>query len=354
MVKIISSNNQIEWDNYFIKLPRYKQDIYFTFQYHLVESNYKSCNFECFIYEDNGEMVFYPYLVYEIKRYGYELPNSYYDIESVYGYSGYISTDEDLELISRFRKKFEYYCQEKNIVAEFIRFHPLINQSINDNNNSIELLKDRHTVDIELSNYDDIWNNTYSSNCRNMINKFRNSEDYKTKIIQNPSDNDIKDFIKLYYHNMDHVHASKEYYFNEKYFFDLFKFLKNNILLINIYKSSQDILTNTAIFFYNDTYLHYHLSARIVGSNNFLNNVLIDQSVKFGLENNIKKLHLGGGRTNANDDSLLKFKLNFSKSTNNFMIGKKVHNNQIYLELCNIWEAKYNYKSNNLLKYKLI
>ena len=52
-------------------------------------------------------------------------------------------------------------------------------------------------------------------------------------------------------------------------------------------------------------------------------------------------LHFGGGRSNAIDDSLLKFKRNFSKQKGDFYIGKKIHNSEIYDIVLKQWQERH-------------
>jgi hypothetical protein len=88
-----------------------------------------------------------------------------------------------------------------------------------------------------------------------------------------------------------------------------------------------------------------------------VNNYLLDKAVKFALGIGAEILHLGGGRTSLADDSLLKFKSNFSRTQISFYIGKKIHNPAIYSEVLNQWklrnfEKEDQYK-NYLLKYRI-
>jgi hypothetical protein len=125
--------------------------------------------------------------------------------------------------------------------------------------------------------------------------------------------------------------------------------------LFNIRDENGQLLCSTIVFKYND-FIHYHLSGRSSKADNSVNNYLLDQVVKFGQQNNAKQFHLGGGRSSAPDDTLLKFKMNFSKTTLPFFIGKKVHNQKVYDEVVRQWEAKFPEKKdkykNHLLKYR--
>ena len=75
---------------------------------------------------------------------------------------------------------------------------------------------------------------------------------------------------------------------------------------------AQNIDTSSLIL-KSDYYAHYHLSAKSSSSkDNSITNFMIDETIKYLIKNNCKYLHLGGGRSNQKNDSLLKFKKNFS------------------------------------------
>ena len=65
------------------------------------------------------------------------------------------------------------------------------------------------------------------------------------------------------------------------------------------------------------------------GVNNFLHHELIVWAKARGYKNML----IGGGRTNAEDDPLLKFKKNFSNSAKEVFVGERVFNSDAYEKL---------------------
>ena len=106
------------------------KDIYFDENYGKLYENVEKGEavvFKC--KTENGEIV-----NQFIKR---EIPIkvdgiTYYDIVTPYGYGGpYIveCIDKD-KLLKDYEKQFTDYCIDNNIVAEFVRFHPLFNNAL--------------------------------------------------------------------------------------------------------------------------------------------------------------------------------------------------------------------------------
>ena len=65
----------------------------------------------------------------------------------------------------------------------------------------------------------------------------------------------------------------------------------------------------------------------------------------------LKYLHFGGGRTNDQNDSLLKFKKSFSNTLSEFYIGEKIHNEFLYNELTIASNKKmfYSYRNDDFI-----
>ena len=266
------------------------------------------------------------------------MKDSFYDIQGAYGYNGVISNSEDPHFINSFYKEFDKYCLQNNIIAEFTRFHPILeNYKFSDHHRNV--IYDRETVMLDLrKKHEDIWKEDYSSKNRNMIRKAEKNG-YICDILFKPDKMNIDQFIDVYTANMIAVKADPFYFFSDTFFYNTFDLLKEYVHLFNIRNSDDQLLSSSIVFKYGN-FVHYHLSGRSKEADNSVNNYLIDQMVKFGQENNANILHLGGGRSNDPNDSLLKFKLSFSKVTKPFHIGKKIHNQDVYNEVIKQWETK--------------
>ena len=352
--RILDLSNSEIWGNYLIRLPNKQQDIYYTPGYYQLYEDLGDGKALCFLFEKDENLALYPFLINPINNLNFELNNTYFDIQGAYGYNGVLSSSNDPAFISDFYNSFNSFCIQENIIAEFTRFHPILQNelfSLND----MSTIRDRETVMIDLKKpYADIWDDDYSSKNRNMIRKAIRLG-YICQIETSPGKDHIDQFISTYHYSMRQAGAEPYYYFNKDFFNNMFKYLKDKIYLFNILNQTGEIICSSIFLHYND-YFHYHLSGRNENADNAVNNFLLDSAVKFAQEMGAKLFHLGGGRSNAEDDSLLKFKRNFSRIAIPFYIGKRVLNEKVYNEVVRQWENKFPEKveqyRNMLLKYR--
>lgn len=352
--EVLSLPNKKEWGALFSKLPIEQQDIYFTPEYYELYENNGDGKAQCFVFEENDEIALYPFLINSVNELGYDLDNEYFDIQGAYGYNGIVTNSFSTDFIDKFYKAFDEYCLRNNIIAEFIRFHPLLGNNKFSINN-MQVIFDRKTVFLDLKkSYENIWKYEYTSNNRNMIRKAQKNG-YSCQVITSPTQNQIDQFALIYWDAMKMVSADDYYLFNKEFFYNTFKYLNNNAFLFNIVDANNRI-TCSAIFLHFGNYFHYHLSGRTEIADNSTNNFLLNEAIKFAQSIGSKKIHFGGGRSTSPHDTLLKFKNNFSKSHLSFYIGKKIHNQKIYDEVVKQWETKFPEKkekyNNLLLKYR--
>lgn len=352
--EVLTLEDAGRWNEYLGQLPAEKQDIYFTPEYYRLYEEYNDGKALCFIFEQKGELALYPFLINSVNELGFDLAESYFDIQGAYGYNGILTNSYNLYFINAFYRSFNKFCQENNIIAEFTRFNPLLG-NYKFSEKYMNVFKDRETVALDLTrDYSDIWENEYSSKNRNIIRKARKMG-YTTEVFINPNESEIERFITIYNSNMQMVNATNYYFFNRDFFKNTFNLLGDYAHLINVLDNSGEVVCSS-IFLHYGNYFHYHFSGRVNGSDNSVNSFLLDEAVKYAKGLGAKIFHFGGGRSSAPDDSLLKFKSNFSKTRLPFCIGKKVHNQAVYNEVVKQWEAKNpekieNFK-NRILKYR--
>ena len=165
-------------------LPINQRDIYFTPEYYELYEKNVDGKAQYFVFKYNGEVALYPFLINSVNELGYNLNNEYYDIQGAYGYNGVIFSSYNIEFRRKFFDAFNKYCKGNNIIAEFMRFHPLLN-NYKFSNSFMEIIKDRYIVFLNLKKgYNLIWKDDYSSKNRNMIRKAHKS-DIKLEIKEN-------------------------------------------------------------------------------------------------------------------------------------------------------------------------
>lgn len=307
-------------------------DIYFNSDYG------KICTFiepgECILYEcatNNGIIrnMFIkrpvPWLVDGVQ---------YYDIVTPYGYGGPIicETNNIDGLVADYKTQFRHYCEEHNIVCEFIRYHPIFRnwepfEDVYDNSFS------RHTVGTNLFDYDDPVQSEFSKGARKELRRAINRG---VTCSVHPQPDDLSVFKRLYEETMDRNNASEMYYFPNEYYSLLTTNLRPFILEIQAHYEGEIIASE--IYFIEGNLMHAHL----LGSNDKLlssgGGVMLEATAaKWGKENGYKYIHHGGGRTSKDDDSLYLYKKKFGNNTLfDFYTGKKIWNETIYEKLVGI------------------
>lgn len=256
----------------------------------------------------------------------------YYDIITPYGYGGPIILEANNKelLLKEFEEQFEKYCYKNNIVSEFVRFHPVI-QNVQDFSDIYDVNSIRNTVGTNLKDYENPFQEEFSKSCRKNVRRaLRNDVWYK--ITEKP--NDIKSFLEIYYSTMDRKAAQDYYYFDDNYFDKALEYFRDNIIIVEAIYEEKTIAMG--FYFVYNSYIHTHLSGTL---SEYLQlspaYVLRYALTEWGKENGYHLIHHGGGTTDDPEDSLYKFKKQFGKNTEfEFHIGKRKWNQEIYDLLC--------------------
>ncbi|MBC3805026.1 peptidoglycan bridge formation glycyltransferase FemA/FemB family protein, partial [Acetobacterium fimetarium] len=255
------------------------------------------------------------------------LAHRYFDLTTPYGYGGpMVEGDFDPVNQKKFLAELNVYCVKNKIVSQFIRFHPLLNNQIymKDLSKTVELKK---TITIDTTT-PEIINNNMISKCRNMVRK---AKKLGVSIKYDTGDH-IDEFIRLYELTMKENNASSYYYFKQEYYDYLISDLTDNT--IYFYSYVEDIMISAAIFFYNDKYMHYHLSGTRKEYRHLASmNLLLAEAALWASDRGIKFLHLGGGVGDMDSDSLFKFKKQFNRNGElPFYIGRNIFDIEAYNE----------------------
>lgn len=340
MYKVLNTND-LEWNTYIFKMPYMYQDIYFTREYMLLYENNGDGVGQLFVYCEDDNVAIYPYLLNEID--GYDLLENYFDIQTAYGYGGPLISNLDESFRTNFEQEFLKYCLENNIVAEFVRFHPYMeNQNVF--KEKMDVIHNRMTVCLDLEpTIDEIWKNSINSKNRNMIRKAEKN------MLYIDYEKDIKAFRELYEGTMDKVSATGYYYFEDSYYEEMMN--DDHYRMISVKKDNRIIAS--AIFMCFGYYMHYHLAGSDKAYLSYApNNLLLWEAIKYAKKEGCQLFHFGGGLEDDIENPLFKFKSAFSKQYLDFYIGKRVHNQKIYSSLIKSWEEKNKKEARLLLQYR--
>ncbi|WP_316791802.1 GNAT family N-acetyltransferase [Pedobacter frigoris] len=312
--------NKIEWIRYIERALIY--EAYHTWHYHSLNTEGEPL---LFVFEMAHVFIALPL----IKRC---VPNtSYFDLTSVYGYTGPVSNVDfsqlDASTIAHFKSEFIDFMNEEKCICVFSRLHPFLNQNVlldyiggvRDNGNTIYMDLNR-SVGEQIANY--------HPRLARQIRQLRNAG-YLIKEASNKEE--IRVFTDMYNENMDRLNASSNYYFTEEYFEGLLSSTEFSAKLILIYKG--DEITSGAIIFLSQHIVRNHLSATAI---EYLgespSKLLTDEISIVGRVNKSAFFHLGGG-VGGKEDSLFKFKSYFSDLRKKDSIWCYVNNPQVYNEL---------------------
>lgn len=314
-----------------------KLDIYFEEKYVELSLLLEEEGSEVFIYsyeDENGKIS-----NYVIKRpINIKIDdNKYFDIITPYGYGGpiieYINQDikdAKLKLLENFEKDFTRTCIKNNIIAEFVRFHPIIENAL-DFKKMYEPQFLQHTVRT-ICDKGRPFEIEFSKSAKKNIKKALEEGIY-FEVLENQKD--INDFKKIYYDTMDRKEAKDFYYFSDEYFDFILNNFEGNYLIINI-KTKENITIASGIYFiYNNKYIHTHLSGTkreylIYSPAYLLRYALSEWAYNKGYE----LIHHGGGTSPDLDNSLFLFKRRFTKTDPlDYYIAKKIYNNVVYERL---------------------
>jgi hypothetical protein len=250
---------------------------------------------------------------------------TYFDTITPYGYGGFL-IEGNLEdnSLKRLNEEYSSYCNSNNIISEFVRFHPIL-QNSKYNQSIYEVVDLGSTITLDLTSKEQIWNNLTSKN-RNVIRK---AIKQGVEIYWGRSQELISEFIPLYNATMDKDEATDYYYFDQEFYRSILYDLKyNSMIFYAVYE--QKIISASIILFGNKN-MHYHLSASDKEYNRLAaTNYLLYEAACWGCENGYQLFHLGGG-LGSKKDNLFKFKSAFNKNSKTyFSIGKKIFNQQTY------------------------
>jgi lipid II:glycine glycyltransferase (peptidoglycan interpeptide bridge formation enzyme) len=302
-------------------------DIYYYPEYLEIDADIQKGDYEIFVVQNDTDVFIYPYI-----KLGFTNPElkNYFDISSPYGYCGPYCTNADFFVEAEIL--FNEFISQ-NCVTEFVRYHFLYNENLKFSQ-GITNFQNRTIVTLDIDqSWEDIWTKEYSGTNRNIIRKLE-KEGYNYVITREKDD--LNEFVEMYYLTMNNVGADSFYFFDKKLINDLFVALGEKIVLTKVEKDGINYCYS--LFFISGTIATYYLSARNLEHSKVpATNFLLSKTVEWLLNKNISTINLGGGLTNDLNDPLFRFKSNFSKSKNDFYIGKRIFNHEIYEDIVNSW-----------------
>lgn len=323
-------------------------DIYFDYRYLQLYIDQDSNSVaEAFVFKEDNNIFFLPYLKKPIIE-----EDDLWDFETAYGYSGPLSSTEEQSFLESAWSSFLKMAKDKGLVAGLIRFNPLIANDKFSISKNCKVKKERDTVWLDCNRG---LKNILDDYSKKHLKQIKSLES-KGVFVESSNDKEfLKKFKEIYSYRMGAIGAGNEYFFNDEYFNKVFLMNKDSWKVYLAYTPNKDIIGGCLLLFSNNT-CHYHLSGSYSEFLKFKpNDILRHNVIKDMVDLKIDKIHFGGGRTNDPEDSLLQFKLKFSKQTFKFKVGYCMVDEDNYLRVCDKWMGRFPEKkeyANYFLKYR--
>jgi hypothetical protein len=315
--------------------PAYKEilkraggsDVYFWPEYSACYEGISEGQTELFVFEDGGDIFIFPFRRRKIPFSGFE----YWDITSEYGYGGPLTTSISERFLSKAYETMEEWAASEYIVAEFCRYHPLLqNANIAQSFRTVKLCN--RTVWIPTESVPEKVFLQMKSNVRR---KYRKALRDGVQIRFGTIGKDVDTFHRIYTETMKHVGASDFYLFPPEFFKRHLYLLNGNCFLL--LAELDGIEVAGGLFFFGPKYLHYHFGATNRTHPNAAKangmTVLFCEAIRIASKKGLKGLHLGGG-VGGENDSLMRFKGEFSTHRADFYTSGHVFLPEIYTEIC--------------------
>jgi hypothetical protein len=251
-----------------------------------------------------------------------------FDVEPFMGYAGPLTTTTSKDFIREALEVYSTKCRELNIVAELIRFDPLLdNQVAFSKQDGIQIIAAKNVVIVTCCVEEHKLLEQFSEPCRRRVRRGLRC----CKFSRFESGAELFQFRALYEASVKRRNMGTHWLFSD----GLYGRVANSDLfaIYGVYDSSR--LVSAALVLHHPTCSHYVLVANTqdypAGASELLVFGIARESAKRG----ITRLMLGGGITSAPEDGLLRFKQKFAKESSVFFIGKLVHDRTRYSNLCN-------------------
>ena len=283
-----------------------------------VVKNKDIINESCYWYFKKKKFFYlYPFIL------SFDKINKVYDIQSHYPYGHPFSNTDDVNFLKEANQQFLLWTKKKNILAELVKIHPLVN--IN-NIYPGKIIFNKKMLYIDLK--DELIKN-YSKGRKSDVKKsIKNSNIFATN---NASQKNLDIFINMYNFTMKNLNASNFYLFDKNI---IAKYLKNNAHLWIAYYNQTPLASAITIYDNDSKIVEYFLAAKYLDANKYkMPSFLIHKIASFYKSRNFIKLFLGGGTRSDENDTLYKFKKNFTKNDVDFSLGHRIFNKEKYEQL---------------------
>jgi hypothetical protein len=342
-LQILSARNPENarlWVELWQSLPDGRRDIYFLPAFSLANEEDGRGEALCFAARRGSALLLHPFLrapVPGAAELGLDGPA--WDIQTPYGYGGPVVNEpgEEPGFLRAAWESFATWCCQAGVIAEFLRFHPLI-QNERWAGATTRILPNRTTVWFDLQTYPlDFHTSSFYRNHRQMTNRAVRAGATTESV---PAAEAMEWFAPKYASTQDVMGAGAETRFSPAYFNSLARGLGPRATVWSVRRAG-GALARATLQMEGDWFSHGHVmaygeDASAAGSTDLLLHDVALEAAGRGL----KTLHIGGGRAAGADDALLKFKAKLAPGRADFHIGTRCHQPDRFESLKRAWQDR--------------
>ena len=241
----------------------------------------------------------------------------WFDIEPFIGYAGPVSTTADPQFLAAALESYREICLGERIVAEVIRFSPILENHSVFADSAIDVVLAKPIVVVACEDDETEIMARYSSSCRNKIRRWSKEMTFQ----EMDHTREMEAFAAFLSESLDRVGAESAWRFPPAFFERAGD--SGKVSLYRVARGDEMLCASMVISHPRSAY--YFLTAtsprKVQGANEILVHGIARESAARG----VRHLILGGGNSDAADDPLFRFKSKFSRAPVPFHIGTLVH-----------------------------
>jgi len=328
------------WQRAWEQLPSDQRDVFGRSEYYAAFDGQDGAIAECAVLSLNEKVIIYPYLRQPIHTLDWlNLDEPCFDLIGAYGYGGPLGQVDNVELWSQFAEAFGDYCRKTDVVAEFVRIHPLLDAKSPMSSHYEVTLANRNVV-VDLQQDDEALWRSYKGNNRKNVNKaLREGVHILREHV--PAEH-FDRYLEIYQSTLERVGAKDFYRFPDTFYKVLHEQMPESV--IYFFAEYQGQIASCELCLMSETTIYSFLGG--TDAQYFAvrpNNLLKHELIRWARDQGLKYYLIGGG--SKMDDGVFRYKRSFaSQGVVDFYIAKRVHNRGSYSEL--IGRCQHHYPHN--------
>jgi hypothetical protein len=335
--QFLSTRESVLWEKY---LPA-SRSIFGSVGYARICERYRNCTPRLFVVASGNESICYPMLM----RSTDELPfagvhRGMWDAGST-EFTGPLAHRVSKQFALEFKNRCDAAFRSEGIITEFAHLNPWADNLHLLESNFLHYNREIVWVDVSL-NPDVLWSEHFAHACRKNISRAIKEG---VQILCATTDDEIKEFYRIYIQTMQRNHAQPNYYFTYEYFKTIRDELAAHARFVLAEYKGQIIAAT--LYLHDDTDVFSYLGGSDESFQNVRpTNAVIYDTIRWAHDAGKKRLILGGGY--KPDDGIFRFKATFSRHRQAFHTYRRVHLEDNYIALSQSWRAYYNAHEDDL------